>query len=182
MKTLTGFISAAALVFTVACAQTDAGISSAVKSKLAADDTVKAYQVDVDTSNHVVTLKGDVNSPMAKSRAVEIARATDGVTDVIDQIRVTETAATTGRDDDDDVNIRVEDDRDDVNIRVDDDVEATADRAGAKAKSGAEKAADATVDTAKKVGDKTVEGTKKAGEQVKDVFTDNDPDSDKDGR
>src|SRR5437868_1968080 len=97
MRRLPGFVSAACLMFTVACAQTDAGITSAVKSKLAADDTVKAYQVDVDTSNHVVTLKGNVNTSLAKERAVEIARNTDGVRDVIDQLRVADTAATAGR-------------------------------------------------------------------------------------
>ena len=183
MRRFAGFISAAALVFAVACAQTDAGITSAVKSKLAADETVKAYQVDVDTADHVVTLKGDVNSPLAKARAVEIARATDGVTDVIDQIRVSDTAATSGTlDADDDLTIRVEDDTDDVNIRVEDDAKANADRAVEKTKSGAAKAADKTVDTAKTVGDKTVEGTKKVGEKVKDVFTDDDPDSDNDGK
>jgi hypothetical protein len=172
MRSFAGFISAAALVFTVACAQTDAGITSAVKTKLAADDTVKAYQVDVDTADHVVTLTGDVNTSLAKERAVEIARATDGVRDVIDQLRVTDAAATSGRLDGDD----------DVTIRVDDDVKADADRAAAKTKSGVEKAGDKTVDTAKKVGDKTVEGTKKVGSEIKDVFTDDDKDSDKDGK
>ena len=59
-------MSGLALVPT-ATMQTDAGITSAVKSKLAADDTVKAYQVDVDTNNHVVTLSGDVNTSVAKT-------------------------------------------------------------------------------------------------------------------
>src|SRR6476620_9414224 len=90
MRRLAGFISAACMVFAVGCAQTDSGITSAVKSKLAADDTVKAYQVNVDTSNHVVTLKGDVNTSVAKERAVQIARNTNGVRDVIDQLRVTD--------------------------------------------------------------------------------------------
>ena len=175
MRRFAGFISAASMVFAVACAQTDAGITSAVKSKLAADDTVKAYQVDVDTDNHVVTLKGDVNTSLAKERAVEIARGTDGVRDVIDQIRVADTAATSGRLDDDDDDV-------DVNIRVDDDVKADADRAADKTKNAAENAADKTVDTAKKVGDKTVEGTKKVGSEIKDVFTDDDKDTDKDGK
>ncbi len=67
MRKLAGFVSAAALVFTVACAQSDAGITTAVKSKLAADDMVKAYQVDVDTSNKVVTLSGDVETAAQKS-------------------------------------------------------------------------------------------------------------------
>jgi len=178
MRKLTGLISAAGMVFAVACGQTDAGITTAVKTKLAADDTVKAYQVDVDTSNHVVTLKGDVNTSVAKERAVEIARNTNGVRDVIDQLNVIDTAATSGRLNDDS-----------IAIKVDDDVKTTADKAadatkrGAQeTKNGAEKAWDKTVDTTKKVGDKTVEGAKKVGEKTKDVFTDDNRDSDHDGR
>jgi hyperosmotically inducible protein len=72
----------------VACAQTDAGITTAVKSKLTTDDTVKAYQIDVDTKDHVVTLSGNVETPAAKERAVALARATDGVQNVVDNIRV----------------------------------------------------------------------------------------------
>lgn len=94
-------VAAAGLVMTVACAQTDAGITTNVKTKFAADETVKAYQVDVDTRNGVVTLSGDVETPAAKEQAVRIARETDGVRDVIDQIRVTETTATGGFDIDD---------------------------------------------------------------------------------
>jgi hyperosmotically inducible periplasmic protein len=87
---------------TVACAQTDAGITTNVKSKMAVDDTVKAYQVNVDTRNGVVTLTGDVDSPLAKERAVQIARNTDGVRDVVDNITVTESAPTGGLYDRDD--------------------------------------------------------------------------------
>ena len=86
----------AAAILTVACAQTDAGITTNVKTKLAADDTVKAYQVDVDTRNGVVTLSGTVENAAAKEQAITIARGTDGVRDVIDQIRVGEAAATGG--------------------------------------------------------------------------------------
>jgi hypothetical protein len=42
MRAFLGAVSAVVLAFTVACSQTDAGITTAVKSKLAADDTVKA--------------------------------------------------------------------------------------------------------------------------------------------
>jgi osmotically-inducible protein OsmY len=91
-----GVFGALGLVFTVACAQTDAGITTNVKTKLAADTTVKAYQIDVDTQNHVVTLKGDVETSVAKEQALRIARETDGVRDVIDQIHVKEAAATGG--------------------------------------------------------------------------------------
>ena len=78
----------AAVAFTVACAQTDAGITGKVKSKLAADDTVKAYQIDVDTKDKVVTLSGNVDSQAAKDQAVALARGTEGVADVVDNITV----------------------------------------------------------------------------------------------
>jgi osmotically-inducible protein OsmY len=89
-------LAAAGLVVTVACSQTDAGITTSVKTKLAADDNVKAYQVDVDTRNGVVTLSGAVETATAKEQAIRITRETDGVRDVIDQIRVGEAAATFG--------------------------------------------------------------------------------------
>ena len=80
---------AAAAMLTVACGQTDTGITTAVKGKLAVDNDVKAYQIDVDTKNKVVTLSGNVETAMAKSRAVEIARTTDGVASVVDNMQVT---------------------------------------------------------------------------------------------
>ncbi len=98
LQKFAALIGAAAL--TVACAQTDAGITTNVKSKMAADDNVKAYQIDVDTSNGVVTLSGDVDSSLAKERAEQIARNTDGVRDVVDNITVTATAPTGGLRDD----------------------------------------------------------------------------------
>ncbi len=77
-------VAAVAAMMTAACGQTDAGITTAVKSKLVADDTVKAYRIDVDTKDKVVTLRGDVDSRAARDRAVELARATDGVREVVD--------------------------------------------------------------------------------------------------
>ena len=83
------WLSAAVLaVATVACSHSDAGITTAVKSKLAADDTVKAYRIDVDTKSRVVTLNGKVDNARARSRAVEIAKATEGVADVVDNLTV----------------------------------------------------------------------------------------------
>jgi hyperosmotically inducible protein len=86
ITTLLGIL--AAVAFAIACAQSDAGITTKVKSKLAADDTVKAYQIDVDTKDKVVTLSGNVDSQAAKDQAVAIARATEGVADVVDNITV----------------------------------------------------------------------------------------------
>jgi osmotically-inducible protein OsmY len=81
-------LSAGALAVTVACSQTDAGITTAVKSKMAGDDSVKASDIDVDTHNHVVTLNGTVASQAEKERAVMIARNTDGVSSVVDDLTV----------------------------------------------------------------------------------------------
>lgn len=86
ITTLLGILVAAA--FAIACAQTDAGITTKVKTKLAADDTVKAYQIDVDTKDKVVTLSGNVDSQAAKDQAVALARSTEGVADVVDNITV----------------------------------------------------------------------------------------------
>ena len=156
MRAFLGAVSAVVLAFTVACSQTDAGITTAVKSKLAADDTVKAYKVDVDTANKVVTLSGEVDTEAQRAHAVMIARNTDGVADVIDQLRVNPTAATSGVD---------------IDVDVDDKLEADVKRG-----------AEATADAAKRGAQKTKEGAKKAGEEIKDVFTDDDRDSDKDGK
>ncbi len=86
ITTLLGIL--AAVAFAIACAQTDAGITTKIKSKLAADDTVKAYQIDVDTRDKVVTLSGNVDSHAAKDQAVALARGTEGVADVVDNITV----------------------------------------------------------------------------------------------
>jgi hyperosmotically inducible protein len=91
---------AIAALLTVACAQSDPGITTAVKTKIAADDTVKSYRIDVDTKDRVVTLSGAVDSPAARERAIEIARGTGGVRDVVDRLTVSPGATpTTGIDD-----------------------------------------------------------------------------------
>ncbi|MBA3641067.1 MAG: BON domain-containing protein [Acidobacteria bacterium] len=85
---------------TIACSSTDPGLTTAVKSKLAADDTVKSYRIDVDTKEGVVTLNGAVDTAAARTRAVELARGTEGVRDVVDRLTVTPgTTPTTGVDD-----------------------------------------------------------------------------------
>lgn len=89
MTRFTAFLAAVVLALaTVACSKTDAGITTEVKTKLAADDTVKAYQIDVDTKDKVVTLTGNVDSSAARDRALMIARNNDGVTSVVDRLVV----------------------------------------------------------------------------------------------
>jgi BON domain len=178
LRKLAGFVAAAGMVVTVACGQTDAGITTNVKTKLAADDTVKAYQVDVDTRNRVVTLSGNVETAIAKDRALALARETDGVADVIDQIRVSESAATSGISDD----VRIDADKPDIDVDVDNDTENSVRRGTEATKSGVERAGEATADAARKAGRATVEGARKVGDKVRDTVTDEDRDSDRDGK
>jgi hyperosmotically inducible protein len=100
LRKLTVLLFTVALVTVVsACSQTDSGVTASVKSKLAADDMVKARQIDVTTANHAVALTGTVDTAAEKARALEIARNTKGVKSVIDNLTVGEpTAPTSGTD------------------------------------------------------------------------------------
>lgn len=61
-------------------------ITAKIKAKMALDDRVKAAKIDVDTAGSVVTLSGRVASEDERARAVQLARETDGVTSVVDQL------------------------------------------------------------------------------------------------
>jgi len=68
------------------CGPTDEGIGTKVKANLTTDETVKAAQIDVGVQKKVVTLSGTVDTTAVKERAVAVARGTDGVANVVDQI------------------------------------------------------------------------------------------------
>ena len=84
------FLVLAAIVsLVVACAKTtDAGITGLVKTKLAADGKVSAAELNVDTTDGVVTLTGNIDSQEAKDQALKLARETSGVREVKDMIAV----------------------------------------------------------------------------------------------
>jgi hyperosmotically inducible protein len=82
-------ISAALVISLAGCERRSAGdatINTAVKNKLAADPTTSAAKIDVDTSNGVVTLSGKVPTAAEKSEAERIARNTQGVRQVVNNI------------------------------------------------------------------------------------------------
>ncbi|MEX5744206.1 BON domain-containing protein [Massilia sp. X63] len=66
----------------------DAMITTKVKAAFAADPTVKATEVNVETYKGDVQLSGFVAEPRDAQRAVEIARGVKGVTSVKNDIRV----------------------------------------------------------------------------------------------
>ncbi|MFI5168064.1 MAG: BON domain-containing protein, partial [Thermoanaerobaculales bacterium] len=66
----------------------DVMISSKVKTKLIANGDIKAGDIDVGSSQGVVTLVGRVSSEKIKSEAESIARGTRGVKDVHNELLV----------------------------------------------------------------------------------------------
>jgi osmotically-inducible protein OsmY len=66
----------------------DAWVTMKIQSKYFIHDEIKSRQVDVDTKNGVVTLKGSVPSDVARRAAEVIAQDTDGVSKVVNNLRV----------------------------------------------------------------------------------------------
>lgn len=171
MKRISAFVSALLVSgLAVACSSTDAGITTKVKSQFAADDTVKAYEINVTTNRGVVTLEGDVDSAAAKVQAVQLARTTEGVRDVVDQLVIDPDgpAATSGIDDNDV----------DVDVDVDDDIERGAENTG----NAIERGAEATGSAVKRGAEATADAARRAGRATVDAVTDDDRDSDNDGK
>ena len=95
-RSLFGTVAIVALALVLAaCASTDSGVTTKVKAKLAAANDVPASKIEVTTRNGVVTLTGNVDNAQVKERALQLARETKGVTDVVDMISV-QTAEGTG--------------------------------------------------------------------------------------
>jgi hyperosmotically inducible protein len=66
----------------------DAILTAKVKSALALSKSASALEIDVDSRDGKVTLTGTLPSNEAKEAALEIARDTDGVVEVVDRIQV----------------------------------------------------------------------------------------------
>jgi hyperosmotically inducible protein len=68
----------------------DTSVTTRVKADFSGEQLLQDSAIDVDTTNHVVTLRGTVASNTVKARAEEIARSTEGVTRVVNLIVVRE--------------------------------------------------------------------------------------------
>jgi hyperosmotically inducible protein len=90
--TLTAFLATALLG--VGCASTqsastqlgDSAITTKIAAKLASDPEINPFNVDVDTNEGVVTLSGAVEKVEAREEAEKLARNTEGVRKVINDI------------------------------------------------------------------------------------------------
>jgi hyperosmotically inducible periplasmic protein len=75
-------------VGTAGTAVHDGWITTKVKTSFAGEDALENSDIDVDTKNGVVTLKGTVASAAAKNRAEAAAKEVEGVTRVKNQLKI----------------------------------------------------------------------------------------------
>jgi hyperosmotically inducible periplasmic protein len=66
----------------------DATVTAKVKTALIADPGIKGMAIDVDTAQNVVTLSGTVASEDARKQAERIARQTEGVKEVKNNLNI----------------------------------------------------------------------------------------------
>jgi hyperosmotically inducible periplasmic protein len=66
----------------------DGWVTTRIQAQYFADEQIKARYIDVTTRDGVVTVKGFVESPAARERALQIARATNGVKQVRDALLI----------------------------------------------------------------------------------------------
>jgi len=151
----TGMFALAVLTLTVALAMPayaqvgaakDGWLVMKIHSDLVDEDVLSGSNIDVDVKNGVVTLQGTVPSEAGRARAIAEAKKTDGVKNVIDQLRIAP-AYDHGKVD-----------------KAQDKAVHTADKVADKTA----KAADKAEDKMDKAGDKTASAAKKTGRAIDD--------------
>jgi hyperosmotically inducible protein len=66
----------------------DTWITTKIKTKFVGEDALKHSDITVNTTDNVVTLSGTVASEAGRKRAIAVAKATDGVKDVVDKLTI----------------------------------------------------------------------------------------------
>jgi len=66
----------------------DSALTARVKTKLVSEKAANFTRIDVDTNNGIVYLNGVVPDTQQKAKAEELARNTDGVKKVINNLQV----------------------------------------------------------------------------------------------
>lgn len=120
-----------------------------VHSEMVDEDVLSGSDIDVDVKNGVVTLQGTVPSEAARARAIAVAKANDGVKNVVDQLRIAPARGS---------NMAARADR----------AEDKAERAGEKAARAGERAADKTARAGERAADKTASATRRTGRAIDD--------------
>ena len=137
---LIGAASAAAQVSTLK----DGWLVMKVHSEMVDEDVLSGSDIDVDVKNGVVTLQGTVPSEAARARAIAVAKANDGVKNVVDQLKIAPARGT---------NMAAKADRaEDKAAKAGEKAEQAAERAGEKAERAGERAADKTASATRSTG------------------------------
>lgn len=130
LSRLMGALALSVLIAVPAMAQVntikDGWLVMKVHSEMVDEDVLSGSDIDVDVKNGVVTLQGTVPSEAARARALAVAKANDGVKNVVDQLKIAPARGSN--------------------------MAGKADRAGDKAEHAAERAGDKTVSTTKSTG------------------------------
>jgi osmotically-inducible protein OsmY len=91
---IVGILAASALMSACSSQQfDDSKITAKIESKLVADSETSALKIKVETNAAVVTLSGTVPTETEKSKAETLAKDTDGVKRVVNQIKVDQSSA-----------------------------------------------------------------------------------------
>src|SRR5215207_11345445 len=137
----------------------DAWITTQVQAKYFGDATVKGRNIDVDTTNGIVTLTGEVTSQAERQRAVARAKEVDGVSRVVDRLNlVPATKGTTGT--------HAADKAADKADRAKDKADDKADRA----KDKADDKMDRAKDKSDKIGDQSKDRADRVGNEMSDAW------------
>jgi osmotically-inducible protein OsmY len=67
---------------------TDGWITTRVHARFVDEDLLKDSDISVDTSKHVVTLKGTVMGKAGRARATTVAKNTEGVRQVVNRLTI----------------------------------------------------------------------------------------------
>jgi osmotically-inducible protein OsmY len=67
---------------------TDGWITTRVNSRFVNEDLLKGSDINVDTDQHVVTLKGTVLTTAGRTKAGAVARGTEGVRRVVNHLTI----------------------------------------------------------------------------------------------
>ncbi len=62
----------------------DAGLTAQIKASFALEPDIESFDIQVNTTNHIVYLSGTVDTQLQANRAVELAQSITGVEDVDD--------------------------------------------------------------------------------------------------
>jgi len=66
----------------------DSYLTTAVKSKLLANEGLKSFDIKVITDHQVVTLKGTLPTEALREQAITVAKSVEGVKDVVSELEV----------------------------------------------------------------------------------------------